>query len=214
MFRLLDRVRRFDSKDYWKNHYANERDSGSGSYGESAEWKASQLNDFVKARGIKSMVELGCGDGNQLRYIEVEKYTGIDPSIDAIKKCLSIHGSDKTKSFFTFDPDGFANNQALEADVSVSMEVILHLIEDSRYEKYMTDLFSLSSRFVAIFNTASDVNPKGMQIHNRFRDHRNFVSENLPQWTQIGFQETPDVLGFYSQTGFYFYEKKLQHGVE
>lgn len=37
-------------------------------------------NDFVRARGIDSVIEFGCGDGAQLALAEYPAYGGIDVS--------------------------------------------------------------------------------------------------------------------------------------
>jgi hypothetical protein len=54
------------SADYWERRYAEGGDSGHGSYGRFAEFKAEVLNRFVAEQRIESIVEFGCGDGNQL----------------------------------------------------------------------------------------------------------------------------------------------------
>lgn len=200
----------FDSKTYWQNRYETSLDSGAGSYGEPSKWKARELNLFVSTYEVKTMIELGCGDGNQLKLINVDSYIGLDPSVGAIKRCEAIHGKDKSKSFFAVDPDGLINNDALTADIAVSMEVILHLIEDHRFEKYMYDLFQFSRKYVAIFNTATDHNPNKMGKHNKFRDHRKFVDSNLQSFKLVKFVEADGSLGFAEGTGWFFYERVLQ----
>jgi hypothetical protein len=35
-----------------------------------AEFKARAVNDFVRENSVKSIVEYGCGDGNQLKSAE------------------------------------------------------------------------------------------------------------------------------------------------
>ncbi len=53
------------SQDYWVKRYAKGGNSGPGSYSELAKFKASVLNAFVREHGIQSVIEFGCGDGNQ-----------------------------------------------------------------------------------------------------------------------------------------------------
>src|SRR5579859_8234848 len=54
------------SSTYWEERYRAGGNSGAGSYGRLAEFKAEVLNGFVHSRGIRSVVEFGCGDGAQL----------------------------------------------------------------------------------------------------------------------------------------------------
>ena len=55
------------SESYWDQRYLSGGTSGAGSYGKFAEFKAEILNDFVRENGVMSIVEYGCGDGNQLK---------------------------------------------------------------------------------------------------------------------------------------------------
>jgi SAM-dependent methyltransferase len=206
--KLPFRRRKFDSRQYWIDRYSVGGNSGSGSYGEAALWKSTALNDFVRRQGIQSVIELGCGDGNNLQTMKFPQYIGIDPSPDAIRNCLTVHGSDSSKSFLSIDPDTFHNRGALKADLALSMEVLLHLTEDLRFEKYLLDLFGCAREFVAIFSTASDVNPPRLAPHNRFRDHRPFVQGALPEWDEIEYAPTPTELDFLPETGFYFYRRR------
>jgi len=64
------------SEDYWEQRYAEGGDSGVGSYGKFREFQASFLNDFVARNGIRTVIELGCGDGSQLELAEYPTYTG------------------------------------------------------------------------------------------------------------------------------------------
>ena len=61
----LNNEREFDSNEYWENRYKNNETSGDGSYGKLALFKSSIINNFIKDYNIKSILDLGCGDGNQ-----------------------------------------------------------------------------------------------------------------------------------------------------
>lgn len=55
-----------NSQDYWRKRYEKGGNSGLGSYDHYAVFKADVLNAFFKENHIQSVVEFGCGDGNQL----------------------------------------------------------------------------------------------------------------------------------------------------
>ncbi len=93
------------SREYWESRYAGGGTSGAGSYGKLAEFKAQVLNSFVKDNGVSSVVEFGCGDGNQIALADYPAYIGLDVSKTAIEMCKERFGDDKTKSFFLYDPD-------------------------------------------------------------------------------------------------------------
>ena len=65
------------SQEYWEARYAGDETSGAGSFGKWAEFKAQGVNSFVKSRGIRTVIEFGCGDGNQLSIAEYPAYIGL-----------------------------------------------------------------------------------------------------------------------------------------
>ena len=68
--KLLSPIRRGSafpgSAAYWEERYRTGGNSGCGSYGHLANWKAEIVNDFVAATGVQRVIEHGAGDGNQL----------------------------------------------------------------------------------------------------------------------------------------------------
>ena len=171
------------SKDFWETRYSLGGNSGSGSYGKLAEFKADVLNDFVKEKEIRSVIEFGCGDGNQLSLSEYPQYIGLDVSATALSLCRTKFIEDKNKSFFLYSPSCFVDHQnVFHADLGLSLDVIYHLVEDEIYNAYMDHLFNASRKFVIIYS--SDVNKEG-GTHARHVRHRNFsqkVQERFPDW--------------------------------
>ncbi|HVZ33768.1 MAG TPA: class I SAM-dependent methyltransferase, partial [Polyangiaceae bacterium] len=76
------------SGEYWERRYGLRMTSGPGSYGALAAFKAEILNGFVRQHRIESVLELGCGDGNQLALAEYPRYLGLDVSKTAIDLCV------------------------------------------------------------------------------------------------------------------------------
>ena len=77
----------FDSKEYWENRYKYQGNSGAGSYGKLAEFKAEVINEFINENNINNVIEFGCGDGNQLNLFNIKNYLGFDVSDTIIKLC-------------------------------------------------------------------------------------------------------------------------------
>ena len=46
----------FDSAEYWRNRYASGGNSGAGSYGALADFKAASLNSFISNNNIASAI--------------------------------------------------------------------------------------------------------------------------------------------------------------
>jgi hypothetical protein len=198
---------KFSSLDYWRNRYAVGQNSGAGSYGEMAQFKADTLNSFIYRNSIEDCIEFGCGDGNQLNLLRIPRYLGLDVAPGAIDICTTKFSDDETKSFAVYLPSHFTNKGFLRADLTLSMDVILHLIEDDMYESYMENLFTAATKYVAIFTTATDIQSPKMAVHNFFRDHRPWVSQNAADFKEIEVALSPENLKYPEGTGFYFYQK-------
>ncbi len=172
-----------NSRKYWESRYAGGGTSGAGSYGKWAEFKAEVLNAFVKDHGISSVIEFGCGDGNQLSLAGYPAYIGLDVSGTAIKLCIDRFSGDKTKSFFLYDPDCFADPLSVfKAELALSLDVIYHLVEDRIFELYMKHLFSAAQKFVIIYSSDTDVNCLLQRPHVKRRCFSEWVKTNLPEW--------------------------------
>jgi hypothetical protein len=202
LLQIVNKIR-FSSDKYWEIRYKNGGNSGSGSYDKKAEYKAKILNLIIDKYSIVNLIEFGCGDGNNLGYYDIDLYTGLDVSQAAIKLCINKYKDDKKKSFLYYDPKLFKSG-GLKAELTISFEVIFHLIENSVYEKYMFDLFNTSSRYVLIFSSDSD-NIKDEAIHVK---HRKFTKDIPGSFKLIEKIQTPQdgyLNGFFSN--FYLFER-------
>lgn len=167
------------SADYWEDRYSVGGNSGAGSYGLLAEFKSDVLNRFVTEHEVGSVIEFGCGDGNQLRLAQYPSYTGIDISATAIARCKEIFPSDTSKYFIhTLDYRGE------EADLSLSLDVLYHLVEDEVFHIYMTKLFSAARNYVIIFSSNSVDNTQSPP-HVRHRFFSNWVEQTEPNWRLV-----------------------------
>jgi SAM-dependent methyltransferase len=164
------------SAQYWERRYANGGTSGQGSYSEFAEFKADFLNRFVAEHEIRSVVELGCGDGNQLSLAKYPQYVGIDISPTAVNRCSERFRNDSSKSFFLAGSDF-----RFRADLSLSLDVIYHLVEDEVFVRYMADLFAAATRYVIIYSSDQMQN-RQRDLHVRHRPVSDYVANHFPDW--------------------------------
>jgi hypothetical protein len=169
-------------KKYWEDRYRSGGTSGTGSYGRLAEFKAEVINQFVAENAVGSVIEFGCGDGNQLSLAQYPTYIGLDVSPTAIGLCKKRFAADRSKSFFCYDPDCFVDHHGLfSADLALSLEVIFHLVEDGVYEQYLRHLFSSAKQFVIAYTSNHDQTTS--DVHVRHRHVTAWVERNLPNWT-------------------------------
>jgi hypothetical protein len=165
------------SKNYWEIRYADGGNSGAGSYGRLAYFKAEVLNNFVKTHNITSIIEFGCGDGNQLSLAHYPKYTGFDVSETAVKLCRQRFKNDTAKTFALLND--YAHQKA---ELTVSLDVLYHLIEDAVFEEYIERLFCASSNFVIIYACNFD---RETEYHVRCRTFTGYIEEHIKGWRLI-----------------------------
>jgi hypothetical protein len=172
------------SKQYWETRYRIGGHSGSGSRGKSAEYKAAILNRFISANAISTAVEFGCGDGYQLGMLEIPSYIGIDVSTTVIDRCREMYAGDSSKRFLLLD-----DYRGETAELSMSLDVIYHLVEDRIYDEYLQKLFAAGTRFVVIYATSFDLAATGTP-HVRHRDVTSDIETRFPQYSRMRDEES------------------------
>ena len=198
------------SGEFWNEHYKNNGNSGTGSYHRLAEFKAEIVNQFIKDEKIETVIEIGCGDGNQLSLIYYSNYTGVDVSEVIVEKNKQNYQDDQTKQFFCTktEREKYINKKY---DMAISMDVIFHLLEDQVFYNYMEDLFFVAKKYVVIYSSNHEEYTKWPEYR-----HRNFISyiqEKISGWElyqyipnrypyKIGEEETT------SASDFYIFKKK------
>jgi hypothetical protein len=166
-----------NSSEFWDGHYAAGGNSGTGSYGRLAEFKAEVLNEIIADSGIQTAIELGCGDGHQLSLVRYPRYMGLDTSPTAIELCRQRFAGDDTKRFAAYQSGDSIPEQA---EMAVSLDVVYHLLEDTIYEQYMADLFSAATRLVVVYSSDSEEPAEWPEVrHRRFTG---WVADNAPSW--------------------------------
>jgi hypothetical protein len=169
------------SANYWEANYVKGGDSGPGSYGALGRGKADFLNAFVREHKVESVIEFGCGDGNQLSLAEYPRYVGLDVAKAAIGLCKRRFAADPTKSFFLYESDSFVDRAGFfTADMAISLDVVYHLIEDRVFHEYMGHLFAAGERYVVVYST-NDVR-EDTAPHVRDRQFSLWVDSHCPRW--------------------------------
>lgn len=163
----------FSSATYWETRYRSGGNSGAGSYGRLAVFKADFINAFVSANDVADVLDLGCGDGHLLSLLHVPAYIGVDVSTTALARCGTFHPRHRFLPFAALDPTA-------DGDLALSIDVIFHLVEDAVFARYMRTLFAHARRFVLIYASNADRNGSAPHVrHRRFSDH---VAASQPDW--------------------------------
>lgn len=201
-----------NSKKYWKQRYKRGGNSGSGSYNNLAEFKGRVINEFVKKNNIQTVIELGCGDGNQLKYFNFPIYIGFDISSIALKQCKSLYTEDTTKSFYKIK-----NIKNYKADLVLSLDVIYHLVEDKAFYKYMKQLFDAATTYVIIYSSNFSDDKKYM-AHVKHRKFTDWIKENNENFELIKhipnkFPEKETMERKTSFADFYIYKRLSKNAI-
>lgn len=153
---------KFDSTQYWIDRYKNGGTSGAGSFGKLAEFKAEIINTFVKENKVSSVFDYGCGSGDQIGLFDFDGYTGIDVSIKVLKE--NIRKYPNKKFIRALDGNRY--------DLTMSCDVIYHLIDENTFKTYMFFLFELSRKYVIIYSSNGDK----LDVSSVHVKDRNFMS--------------------------------------
>jgi len=171
------------SGDYWENRYKIGGNSGAGSYNNLAEFKAEIVNNFVIENNIKSVIDFGCGDGNQLSYLNLPKYLGVDVSQTAIKICKKKYKNDTSKAFLLYeDAKNHLQDSENRYDLGLSMDVLYHLNEEEVFSDYLSNLFAASKKYVIIYSINID-NPLFPIAHIRPRKFTDWIDSHIVGWS-------------------------------
>jgi predicted O-methyltransferase YrrM len=193
----------FDSNKFWDKRYKTGGNSGKGSYSNFATFKGNIVNSVIMNNSdIKTIVDYGVGDGNQLTYFNLENinYIGLDVSEFIINKCKKIYNNDIHKQFLICDKINFNN---LKCDLVLSLDVLYHLIEDHEFIGYLNNLFKISNKFVIIY--ANNIDKTHTAEHVKFRNFTNYIKQNFKEWILI-----KHIINPYkneSPSDFYIFEK-------
>ncbi|MGL5415415.1 MAG: class I SAM-dependent methyltransferase [Clostridium sp.] len=139
----------FNYKEYWESIYTSGGISGAGSYGEIAKYKSEIINTFSIEKNIQTVIEFGCGDGNQLGLMDYATYIGFDISKTAIDICKRKFSNDPSKIFYEYNPLEF-ESQKYSSQLVVCIDVLYHIIDELDFIKTIKHIFECSDRFVII----------------------------------------------------------------
>jgi SAM-dependent methyltransferase len=197
------------SAKFWDNYYLSGGNSGTGSYNRLADFKAKIVNDFILKKHVNTVAEIGCGDGNQLSLIHYQNYVGVDVSKAIIEK-----DKERFKDYpnYRFFHSLTEREQYIGYlfDMTISMDVIFHLLEQNVFSAYMNDLFSLSTKYVIIYSSNHEEYTQWPEY--RHRNFTGYVARNFPNWKLVQYipNQYPYVIGEEENTSasdFYIYQK-------
>lgn len=185
-------------ENYWETRYKSGGNSGSGSYGEYAEYKAATINELIAKYDIKTISDFGCGDGNQIGLFSgYDTYHGYDISEFIIGKNIVNFKNNYNMSFY------YNIKDVPESDMCLSLDVTYHIVNENDFINYISELFGKSKKYVLIYSSDFD----GSEFISDYVHHRKigeWISKLQPDFELIETPTHPTIA-----TKFFMYERKV-----
>lgn len=146
-------------RDYWEGRYRAGGFSGAGSRGAEAWAKIALVSRVISDHGVTSLLDLGCGDGFVGSRFPVPRYRGVDVSETAIATAAALRPGGE----FSTEPP----RPDERFDLTVSMDVIFHLVSDTVFRSYMSSLFRFSP-LVLVYGTNKHLRGRSHVLHREW----------------------------------------------
>ena len=180
LFRSKITKKFINSSQYWEDRYYYGGNSGSGSYYKNAAEKANYLNAKIDQFDIDTIVDIGCGDGNNLKLFKIQNYYGFDVSKTIIFQNKKKFKQDRSKQFLIIDKNfdenlsSIRNQKNIKKIICVSFDVIGHLVEDEIYDNHLKSFDLVNPDYLIISNfdveTEYDLSVPHIKHRNYSRD--------------------------------------------
>jgi len=164
------------------------------------------LNYLIREHAIESVVDWGCGDGNQLALLDVPHYLGLDVSSTVIDRLRAQYAGDSRREFKVLNT---ATAEVPLAEMALSMDVVYHLTEDDVFERYMDSLFNSATRLVVIYSS-NHAGQNGAP-HVRDREFASYVAARHPGWQLVC--TIPNPYRLLSRAQFFIYGRQTKASI-
>jgi SAM-dependent methyltransferase len=137
----------FENRQFWNARYIEEPDKGSGpgSRGNNIQIKGELIRSTIESYGIRSVLDIGCGDLATLGTLDVDRYVGLDISdviIERNKACRPEW------QFICADLAGAYRPSS--ADLVLCFDVLIHQKTRQAYEAILSKALSATQRVALI----------------------------------------------------------------
>jgi len=124
----------FDNQKFWENRYETnpELGSGIGSRGSAAEYKSSLISWSLNQFHPESILDIGCGDLECIKNLNLTKYTGVDIARNIIPKNKKLFPQ---WNFICGNFLEIVKQMEIRADLVLCLDVLIH---QHKYEEYIS----------------------------------------------------------------------------
>jgi hypothetical protein len=154
------------SREYWDRRWRYGPPCP-GSNGAEAVAKAEWVNAVVRDLDVKTMVDGGCGDGSQALMFDVPVYLGVEVAESAYRFAARRLRACPNRAVVLAAP---GTQLSVRADLSASLDVVFHLVDEYEYEEWLGNVFGSGRRFVAVHGTNYESEPEAHMRHHAIVD--------------------------------------------
>ena len=156
---------RFDNLEFWEERYRTNiaLGSGGGSRGDALRFKRELLTSLLERLQPRTVLDIGCGDIEVTRDLALTgAYTGIDISPYVIERNRALRPD---WEFRQGDFVAMAREEALQADLVLCFDVLIHQHDRETYRAFVRELLR-SSRVALVVNGFETFPPSGRMSPN------------------------------------------------
>jgi SAM-dependent methyltransferase len=135
----------FPNATFWEWRYRTnpELGSGIGSRGQPLVDKRRLLSSLLDALAPTSVLDVGCGDGEATRGLDIPDYVGIDLAPEAVRRAQLARPDGK---FLV----GRLPDFSLRADLTICLDVLIHESDAEAYRHHVAQLWGATDRALLI----------------------------------------------------------------
>ena len=131
--------------EYWDERYTSRVGSGIGSMGALGKLKANYVKATIEKYDIKSVLDVGCGDLQWIKKVEIENYVGIDFSNEVVV------ANRKLKPDWKFKVQNVSEQPIKEtAELVICLDVLLHQSNRMKYDFLLDNLMAATEKVILV----------------------------------------------------------------
>jgi predicted TPR repeat methyltransferase len=157
--KLAIKRRLYDNRSHWNERYATniELGSGHGSRGEIREYKRDLIAKAMQDHGLTSVIDLGCGDIEIIRELDIPRYRGIDLSDVVVERNRTLRPD------WTFEAGDITTADTSGTwDMTLCLDVLIHQNRRKAYSGIIETIGRIGSSVVLV--SGYETAPSGWNV--------------------------------------------------
>ena len=158
-FKLAIKRRLYDNRSHWNERYASniELGSGHGSRGEIRDYKRDIIAKTMQDHGLTSVIDLGCGDIEIIRELDIPRYRGVDLSEVVVERNKTL------RSDWIFEAgDITAVDTSGDWGLTLCLDVLIHQNRRRSYDGIISTIRQIGSPVVLV--SGYETPPSGWNV--------------------------------------------------